>query len=338
MSPRPHGVTSIDVAKAAGVSQTTVSRVLNGHPAVSDKMRERVLTAIDGLRYRPNLSARSLVTSRTNTIGVVLGELTNSYYAELLNTISAELAAAGYRTLIVSDRAGGAENLASTLWETSVDGVIVTTTLLPSEEMSPILSLGVPMVTMGPDFEARVDSLTPDNSEGGRLAARHLLDLGHRRIGVVTGPLDAGSVRDRHRGFLEEFAARDVRLDDDLVQGADLTYERAYTAAHALLSLPDRPTALFCHNDLMAFAALNAATGLGIEVPGEVSILGFDDVRASAWESFRLTTVRQPIRDMALGAVRMLLDRFADPDGDAVHVVLPCELVERATTRALAAG
>jgi LacI family transcriptional regulator len=337
MSPKQHGVTSIDVAKAAGVSQTTVSRVLNNYPGVSEKIRAQVLAAIEGLQYRPNMSARSLVTSRTNTVGVILGELTNSYYAELLNTISADLSTAGYRTLILSDRAGGAEHLAATLWETSVDGIIVSTTLLSEEEMAPIFSLQVPTVTIGPDFRSHVDSLTPDNLEGGRIAARHLVDLGHERIGVVTGPLAAGSVRDRHRGFLAELAAHDLALDDAIVRSADLTYGVAYQAALEILDRPDRPTALFCHNDLMAFAGLNAAASLDIGVPAELSVIGFDDVAAAAWESYRLTTVRQPISDMAHGAVEMLIHRFDSPDADPVHNVLPCTFVERSTTGRAAA-
>lgn len=326
------GVTSIDVAKAAGVSQTTVSRVLNGHPSVSEKMHEQVQDAIARLGYRPNLSARSLVTSRTQTVGVVLGDPTNSYYAELLQTISEELGRAGYRTLVLSDRLGSVEDLATTLWETDVDGVIVTTTLLSPEDESKLVSLDVPAVTMGPHALPGADSIAPDNLEGGRLAAAHLLDLGHERIGVLAGPLDAASIRDRHAGFVAELDERGIRLDDSLVDVGDLDYDRGHAAATRMLRREDAPTALFCHNDLLAFAALNAASSLGVSVPGTVSVVGFDDVRMAAWESFRLTTVRQPIQDMAAGAVETLLARLRTPDREVSRTTLPCTLVERATT------
>lgn len=334
MPPRSRGVTSIDVAKAAGVSQTTVSRILNGHTGVSERMQAKVSDAIDRLGYRPNLSARSLVTRRTQTIGVVLGDLTNSYYAELLHTMSGELNAGGYRTLILSDRAGSVEDLRTTLWETNVDGVIIATTLLSPESEARIVSLGVPSVTLGPDPAEDADSIAPDNFTGGRIAARHLLELGHRRIGVIAGPITAGSVRDRHRGFLAELADNGVDFDESLMRAADLDYARAHEAAEELMGLPEPPTALFCHNDPSALGALNAAIALGIRVPDDVSVLGFDDLAMSSWDAFRLTTVRQPIRDMAEGAVELILDRLADPERDARHVLLPCSLIERTTTAA----
>lgn len=335
MPPKSRGVTSIDVAKAAGVSQTTVSRIVNGREGVSDDIRAKVEAAIEKLGYRPNLSARSLVTSRTHTIGVVLGDPRNSYYAELLHTISGELNRAGYRTLILSGRADTTEDLARTLWETNVDGVILTTTLLPPDDEGRIVSLGVPSVTMGPGAAPASDSISPDNFEGGRIAARHLLGLGHRRIGVISGPLGAASVNDRHRGFLLELEAADVAFDESLLEVADLDYTRAFDATTRLLRLGEPPTALFCHNDLVAFGALNAAKALGVAVPGDVSILGFDDVAMSSWQAFDLTTVRQPILDMAHGAVELLLSRLATPEQDAAHVLMPCSLVERSTTRAL---
>lgn len=335
MPPRSHNATSIDVARAAGVSQTTVSRIVNGYPGVSERARAKVQAAIEQLGYRPNLSARSLVTSRTQTIGVVLGDLTNSYYAELLHTISHELNDAGYRTLMLSDRAGSAEDLAAMLWEANVDGVILTTTLLSPVDEGRIVSLGKPAVTMGPDAAAGTDAIFPDNFNGGRTAATHLLALGHRRIAVIAGPLDAASVKDRHRGFLAAHDAAGVAFDESLLEIADLDYHRAFDAATSLLDAPEPPTAIFCHNDLVAFAALNAAKARGVAVPAEVSVLGFDDVAMSAWPSFDLTTVRQPIRDMALGAVELILARLAEPEREATHRLLPCSLVERSTTRAL---
>lgn len=335
MPPRSRGVTSIDVAKAAGVSQTTVSRIVNGADGVSERVRVKVEAAIQQLGYRPNLSARSLVTSRTHTIGVVLGDPRNSYYAELLHTISDELTHAGYRALILSGRADTTEDLARTLWETNVDAVILTTTMLPADDEGRIVSLGVPSVTMGPGTAPETATISPDNLEGGRIAGRHLVSLGHRRIGVIAGPLGTASVRDRHEGFLSELEAAGVDFDADLLEVADLDYTRAFAAATRLLQSPTPPTALFCHNDLVAFGALNAAKALGVSVPQDVSILGFDDVAMSSWEAFDLTTVRQPILEMARGAVELVLELLDDPGKERAHLLLPCTLVERSTTRRL---
>jgi LacI family transcriptional regulator len=327
--------TSVDVARAAGVSQSTVSRVVNGNVPVSPEVKAAVEAAIERLGYRPNLSARSLVTSRTGSVGVVLGDLTNGYYAELLHTISGELSRAGYRTLMLSDRTGDPQDLLATLGESNVDGIVVTTSLLPDEDEARIVSLGVPSVTLGPNAVAGADSVTPDNVAGGRLAAKHLLDLGHRRIGVIAGPLTSGSIRDRHDGYLAELASRGVDANASLFARADMDYQRAYAAAMSMLTAATPPTAIFCHTDLMAMATLNAALALGLRVPEHLSVLGFDDVAMSSWEVFRLTTIRQPIRDMALDAVAALLRRFSAPDAPSSRILLPCTLIERATTRAL---
>lgn len=324
--------TSIDVARAAGVSQATVSRVLNGRTNVSPEVRAQVEAAIAELGYRPNLSARSLVTNRTRTVGVVVGDLGNTYYTELLGIIDDDLARAGYRTLMLSAHAGSARDLADVLWETDVDGIVVLTTLLSDEDEARIVSLDVPVVTLGPHRVGSSDSVAPDNVGGGRLAARHLLELGHRRIGMVSGPLGAASVRERHDGFVAELADAGVTLDESLVVAGDLDYATAYRAAGGLLANATLPTAIFCLNDLMAFATLNAAAAAGVDVPGTVSVLGFDDVRMAGWEAFRLTTVRQPIAEMGHSAAGMLLRRFADPDAEPEVDLLPCTFVLRSTT------
>lgn len=337
MSSGARNATSIDVAREAGVSQATVSRVLNGRTNVSPEVRAQVEAAIAKLGYRPNFSARSLVTNRTRTVGVVVGDLGNTYYVELLQTVSEGLARAGYRTLMLSDRGGGAQDLAAVLWETDVDGIIVLTSLLAPADEERIASLAVPTVTLGPHRFAGADSVTPDNVAGGRLAAEHLLALGHRRIGVVAGPLEAASIAERHAGFVAGLMDAGVTLDPSLVVPGELAHDPAAAATRTLLDAAEPPTAIFCLNDLMGFAALNAVHAAGLRVPDDVSVLGFDDLKMAGWEAFRLTTVRQPIAEMASAAARLLLRRFDDPAASPTAEVLPCTFVLRNTTGAPAA-
>jgi LacI family transcriptional regulator len=324
-------VTSIDVARAAGVSQATVSRVLNNR-TVSPRTRDAVRKAIERLDYRPNTSARNLVLRKSSVVGVVLGDLLNGYYAEILETVHAQLAGHGYRALIITDTGREPGDLGKLLWDANVDGAIITTSLMSPANEGQVRSRSIPTVSMNRGASVSNDAVAPDNREGGRIAGRHLAELGHRSIGVIAGPMHALSISDRHEGFTSELIAAGVTLDPAMVFAGEMEYQRAYDAALHLLDSDTPPTAIFCHNDLMAFAALNAAASVNIAVPGDLSVLGFDDVAMSSWPRLQLTTVKQPIRDLALAAVDLLLNRFDDPDRAPRTVILPCSLALRSST------
>lgn len=308
-----------------------MSRFLNGQK-VSESARAAIQQAINRLNYRPNESARSLVTSKTNVVGVIVGNLLNTYYAELLEPIRRGLAEHGYRTLIISDSYDQPDSLEGLLGHADMDGVIVTTTLLPPLHERLILRRGIPVVSMSRRLADTHDTVTPDNEHGGRLAGEHLMALGHRRIGVIGGPPAALPMIDRQRGFAEVLAREGVHLDESLVLHADMDYDQAYAAALTLLEVDDPPTAVFLHNDRMAYAALNAARRLNLDVPGGTSVISFDDVRMSSWETFELTTVRQPIAGLAAKAIEMLVARLREPGMPPRTITLPCTLVERSTT------
>lgn len=324
--------TSIDVARAAGVSQATVSRVLNDDGRVLPATRERVLAAIDRLGYRPNAIARGLVTSSTGLVGVVVGALTNPFYPALLEAIAARLAERGMK-MVLHQGAGSEDEAVRPLLEQRVDGIVLTSSSTGSSIALELARRRVPVVLVNRTADGRAcDSVSGENAGGGALAAEHLLELGHRRIALIAGSPHASTARERAAGFRAALRRAGVPLPRELVAAGDFRFEPAYAAARGMLALDRPPSAIFCANDLMAFAALSAARRAGIAVPDRLSIVGFDALPMSGWEAFQLTTVRQPLPEMAREAVGLLAARIADPERPAQRLVLPSSLLVRATT------
>lgn len=326
-------VTSLDVAREAGVSQATVSRVLNGSPRVSEATRARVLAVVERLEYTPHSVARSLVTNRTNLVGVVVSDIVNPFYPQFLQTIDRELVGRGLKMVLTND--GGHPNDAQSqvLIEQRVDGIIFTSALVHSEAPATLAAQHFPFVLANRYADGvDCDIVVGDNDAGARAAADHLLELGHRRIGVILGQRHASTSRDRLAGFAARCAEEGVELDEALVRTGNYSYPTAYAEALALFEDAHRPTAVFCANDLMALAVLNAARRRRLRVPGDVSVVGFDDIEMASWEIFELTTVRQPLAEMARTAVDMLAQRIASPRGGTRTLTFPSLLVQRKTT------
>ncbi|MFE7120743.1 LacI family DNA-binding transcriptional regulator [Streptomyces sp. NPDC057654] len=328
MARRP-AVTSVQIAREAGVAQSTVSRVLNGG-SVSAEARRRVLDAVAKYDFQPSQAARSLVGSRSGLIGVVIRDLTNPFYPVMVKAMERVLHERGLRLSLVTDVMTPEEGLAL-LRREGVDGVVFTAAVRDDPLVHRMLGHGVPAVLCHrtlDDFPA--DQVEADNATAGRLAADHLLGLGHRRIAMVCGPAGASTAQQRGRAFHERVAAHGgVALTE---ADGDYDYATAYDAVRALLAGAEPPTALFCHNDVMAYAALNAAAASGVSVPRELSVVGCDDVPLSAWERIALTTVRQPLERIAQAGVELLLERLENPDAPPRREVLPVDFVERSTT------
>lgn len=325
------GVTSHDVARMAGVSQPTVSRALRGEPGVSHATREKVLRAARTLAYVPSETGRSLSTRATRRIGIVAAELTNPFYPELVEPTRDRLAHAGFRTVLVTDRVEEPVELAA-LVDGSLDGVVLTTTVLGSPLPHELGSRGIPCVLVNRDVGGPgVDSCVMDNRTGALDVAHLLTGLGHRRIGAIFGPDYTSTGRDRETGFREGLSERGVPLPRRRVRRGDFAYETGYTALLELLDARDRPTAVFCGNDVIAMGACNAAAAQGVRVPGELTIVGFDDIAMASWPVFSLTSVRYDLAAMATTAVRLLTDRIKQFDRPAERVVLPPSLVLRGT-------
>jgi LacI family transcriptional regulator len=327
-------VTSWDIAREAGVSQANVSRVINGSDRVAPETRQRVMEIVQRLGYAPNAIARGLVTSRTQLVGVIVSDVTNPFYPELLEAISARLADHGLKMLFYNTGRGGADGgYIRFLQEHRVEGFIFASATLDSTVVRELAERSVPLVLTNRYVDdVDCDIVVGDNAGGAASAARHLLEFGHRRIAIIEGTPNTSTSRDRVASFRDELTRAGVGVPDELVARGDFLHDQAYRATNELLALRDRPSAIFCANDIMAIGALNAARSAGVRIPEEVSIVGFDAIAMSQWDAFRLTTVRQPQAEMARAAVDRLEKRIATPDVRSERLVFATELLVGSST------
>ncbi|WP_404314528.1 LacI family DNA-binding transcriptional regulator [Prescottella equi] len=329
-------ITSRDVARLAGVSQPTVSRALRGDPRVAAETRERVESAVAALGYVPSEAGRSLVTRMTKRVGIVVSDLTNPFYPHLIGPLHDELELHGYRMMVFTERSDS-EVSVEQLVDGSVDGVVLLTSSLGSTLPAELSRRRVPFVFLNRETGVGMgDAAVVDNELGGRLAARRLTELGHRRIAGIFGPETTSTGRDRELGFRLTLADSGIGLLPALTRRGPFEFETGYRAFAELLDVDPRPTAVFCGNDVIAIGALNAARARGVDVPGDVSVIGFDDIPMAGWEAFRLTTVGHDLDEMAAAAARLLVERLGPGCRDAApkRVVMAPRLIERATTGA----
>ncbi|MEU9593745.1 LacI family DNA-binding transcriptional regulator [Streptomyces sp. NPDC048219] len=326
------GITSHDVAKLAGVSQPTVSRALRDDPRVSPATREKVREAARALNYVPSEVGRSLSTRSTRRIGVIVTDLTNPFYPHVVAPLHDELGRLGYRMMLLTERSDEAvaqENLL----DQSLDGVVLATATTDSRLPALLDRRDVPYVFLNRDTGRAGDyASVVDNEGGGRLVARELAALGHRRIAGVFGAANTTTGRERELGFRLALADEGIGLPEDRVVRGPFEYETGYEALPFLLGASQRPTAVFCGNDVVAVGVLNAARAAGLSVPADLTVIGFDDLPMASWEVLRLTTVRHDLPELARQAARLLVRRItgrADPAGE--RLVLPTEFVPRGT-------
>ena len=335
MSPRKTCITSVDVARHAGVSQSAVSRALSGQKAgVSEALRERVEASAQTLGYRPNAHARSLISGRSRIVGLLFSYLDNPFYALALERLCSGLQAEGYHALcfLKPDTVAGVDQTIAELIDFRVEGIITASVELGSHIADECQAYGIPIVMFNRE-EADIESsaVTTDNVAGGRLAARHLMGIGRSRISVLAGWEGASTNRDREFGFHAELFAAGREVHSRAVGHFDLM--QTEEATRALFAGPEpKPDALFVLNDYMAFRAMSVLRHeLGISVPEEVAVIGFDDVPLAAAPEYDLTSVRQPINRMVAHAIRIML---AEIRGSAPErLSLAPTLVPRGSTR-----
>jgi LacI family transcriptional regulator len=324
--------TSHDVARVAGVSQPTVSRALRDDPRVARATRERVRAAAEQLGYVASRRGRSLSTRLTGQIAVVVSDLGNPFYMEAVAHLYAVLDAEQTRLVVLTEPPDGAPLTVEQVADGGIDGVIVTTTLLGSSLPAQLAERGLPTVLLNRAVDdAVVDVCESENAAGARLVAEQLLDLGHRAIGAIFGPADTSTGRDREAAFRDALAARGAALSDALVRRGPFSHEAGHRGLCELMADDERPTAIFCANDVIALGTLNAARGMGVAVPAELTVFGFDDIEMAAWEVYRLSTIRQDLAALAAAAVRMLRERIADPGLAPRRERIPTQLVLRAS-------
>ncbi|UBS34767.1 LacI family DNA-binding transcriptional regulator [Altererythrobacter sp. N1] len=332
--------TIIDVAGLAGVSIKTVSRALNDAPHVNADTRRRVKEAAAALDYHPNIAAQSLIARRSYLLGLTYERPSPSYVVELQNGALARLENSRYRLVVLPfrDVANRPEELGSLLLRAGLDGVILAPPACDQHELLSMLDRQkLPYARITPHHEMDRGIVTAmDEVEAGRAIATHLLELGHRRIGIVMGDPSHAASAARMEGYRLAFADFDAEPIDDLVVSGDFTYDVGYSAAAELLSNSPRPTAILAQNDDMAVAAMAAVRDAGLSVPGDVSVAGFDNSEVSRTTWPQLTTVRQPVNEMAWDAVDRLIATLDANDSQREAPPLrgdhPYELIVRAST------
>jgi LacI family transcriptional regulator, galactose operon repressor len=325
-------VTIREVAEQAGVSVATVSKVLNSRYGVAAATSDRVKQVIEDLGYEASLVARSLRNHRTNVIGVLVADF-EPFSIEVLKGAAAAIRGTGFELVVysaggrVDEHVGWERRYLSRLSGTLVDGaVLVTPTVTNLRYEAPIVAVDP---HTGPSGMPTVDSA---NLSGGELAARHLLELGHRRIAMITGRPDLQSAQLREQGFRAAMADAGLPVEDELVQLGSYEPEVAREAARRVLTLPVRPTAVFAANDISAITTMEVAAEMGISVPDHLSVVGFDNIPEAATADPPLTTVEQPIRQMGYEALRLLVRLIHGESVDSTHLTLTTRLVGRRST------
>ncbi|MPY48529.1 LacI family DNA-binding transcriptional regulator [Streptomyces acidicola] len=327
-----------DVAERAGVSKSLVSLVLRGSDQVRPEKREAVLAAVEELGYRPNAAARSLSERRTRTVGVLLNDMRNPWFVELLDGLGSRLHDSGLHMLLADGRLNRrlGEDLTHTFTDLRVDGLIAVGTLPPSAALRTAAGQ-IPTVVAGAREPVlpHVDIVAGDDEHGARLATEHLIGLGHRRIAHIAGQGVVGELR--RRSF--EAVMREHGLSDTaIVEQGDLTEEGGYRATVRLLGAAGRPTAVFAFNDIAGVGALSAAEELGLRVPRDLSLVGYDNTYLSRLRHLWLTTVDNASHDVGRRAAQRLLDRITDPDRPSETVLATPALEVRGTTAPPAAS
>jgi LacI family transcriptional regulator len=321
-----------DVAARAGVSKTTVSHVINETRHVEEDTKRRVLQAIDELGYRPSAAARSLTTNRTETIGVIVSDSSNYFFAEVLRGIEDVLRLANYALLVCNtdEILEREEHYLDILIRQRVDGIIAAATSRKWETLNEVEALQIPIVFVDRLFEGlNAPYVGANNKRGASLGASYLIGCGHNEIGILSGFERLSTMRERLEGFKETLRKRDVPLPEEWVVPSPLTIQGGRDAMQQLLSLPHRPTAVFINNNLLALGALLALKDLGLRCPEDVALVGFDDHPWAAVSDPPLTVVRQPAEQIGRTAAEILLALLEGEDADETSVWLECELVER---------
>ncbi|MGB3457563.1 MAG: LacI family DNA-binding transcriptional regulator [Litorimonas sp.] len=328
--------TITDVAKEAGVSMKTVSRVLNNEPNVAKATRDRVMEAADRLDYSPNLAARGLASSRSYLIALIYDNPSPSYISNLQRGAVAACRANGYHLVLDPMRSETAhgDTIESRLRRLGVDGVVIAPPLSNAGPLrEAVVKLGLDHALIGPSDPADRQAVLMDDAEASRQMTQHLIELGHTEIGFIEGPSDHSSSAQRLRGFRAAMEGAGLSVTPDHVRRGDFTFASGVEAAQALLGSPaSRPTAIFASNDDMAAGTMQVAARLGLDVPGDLSVCGFDDTPIARMVWPQLTTVAQPIRRMGEVAVAMLIDRSRHEEPRVQ--TLDFDLVIRDTTAA----
>jgi len=330
-----------DVAKQAGVSITTVSHVINNSRAVSNGARQRVETAMRELGYKPNTLARSLRRQQTHTIGMIVPDSANPFFAEIARGIEDASFEQNYNVVLCNTEGDLEKQISYTnvLIQNQVAGIVFVAAGVSTELVEDLQRRQVPLVVVDREVpDVAVDTVLTDHYQGGRLATQHLVDLGHRRIACISAGSELSPSSDRVTGYQDVLRENGLAVDEQLIMRGDFQYKSGFEAAQQLLALTEPPTAVFASNDLMAVGCISAATQQGLRVPEDLSVVGFDDVRLASFTNPPLTTIAQPKREIGTLAVEMLLTRINDLTAPIRYERLDTELKVRRSTAVWRSG
>jgi DNA-binding LacI/PurR family transcriptional regulator len=324
-------VTSVDLAQALGISQSTVSRALTGDARIADKTRQKVQALAQQLGYTPNAMARSLSTQQSNLIGIVISEMNSPFYPFVLEKLTQRLHELGWRVLLfTTDAQHEVDELLPLVLEYQCDGLVIASATLSSHMAEALRARGTPVVLFNRySREAGTNAVCCDNFNGGRLVAQRLL-AHHTRFAYIAGRENTSTNRDREQGYIQtlEQAGKNVQHES-----GNFTYEAGFAAMQRLLSRSDAPDAVFCANDITAIGAIDAARERGVVVGQQVSVVGFDDIPMAAWSAYNLTTVRQPVHQMIDSSLQLLLEAIGQDMVGSNLRFIPGEYVERGSVR-----
>ncbi|MDG1869893.1 MAG: LacI family DNA-binding transcriptional regulator [Candidatus Thioglobus sp.] len=328
-------VTSLEVAKLAGVSQSAVSRVFTPGASVSKKTNEKVRIAALELGYRPNVLARSLITGKSRIIGLLVSHLDNYFYPEALELLSNALQKKGYHVLVfmASKTSGNIDDVVDEILDYQVDAIILASIAMSSNLTNRCVAAGVPVMLFnrGQDDD-RFSTVTSDNFLGGQKVARFLIAGGHKRIGYIAGWEGASTQRDREAGFTEELTQHGRSLYAREV--GNFVQDEARQAARKMFSKKEIPDAVFVASDDMAFAVMDVIRfELGLKIPEQVSVVGYDDVPVASWPAYDLTTVRQPANRMVAETVSIILECIENPETKPLRIEIDGPLMLRGSAK-----
>lgn len=324
-------VTIQEVADAAGVSKTTVSHVLSGNRPVSPATRRRVERVMDELGFKPNYFAQALNSKRSQTIALIAQDITNPYYPALARGLQATLTAANHVVMLFD--AGAGPNLVRAfvdeIIQRRIDGVVISVSDV-EPELQELRRAGVAVVAVGSGLSGRpIDWVSSDDERIGYDATTHLVATGRQRIATITGPVPGEPGTARLAGYTRALVEAGLPADPRRVVAGDWTRDGGRAAMRTLLDQPSPPDAVVCANDVMAIGALNAAIEAGLDVPGDLAVVGVDDIDAAQLVRPALSTVQVPAEEIGRAAGDLLLHRIGDPDGAHRHVLVGHQLVIR---------
>ncbi|HMA60148.1 MAG TPA: LacI family DNA-binding transcriptional regulator [Halanaerobiales bacterium] len=328
-------VTLKDIAEKVGVSESTVSRVLNGIPKASKETREEIFRVARELNYTPNEVARSLVTKKTNTIGLIISDLSNLYFSMVADGIESVVAQNDYSLIISTTGGKEAEELKyiRIFKEKRVDGLIYISGKMPRSCEQALQDLDIPVVVVSRHIHSDLPSVHIDNVQESIKAVQYLIDLGHRNIAMISGDykdIESGALR--VKGYKKALENNNIEFNSDLVFEGDFKIDSGIEAMKEILKLKTRPTAVFVSSDEMAVGAIKTIKKAGLKVPDDISIIGFDNNIIARVSDPELTTVGQPESEIGETAMQMLHKLIQGEDVKEINVYLPCKLIKREST------